>query len=281
MVNDISQMRIKTRVNRVYDDLVITIPSVIVEMLKIREGAVLSIPYLLFDKVNDEQVIANNEQVIAIDEQVIANDEQVMVELCQPKEDSMSIEPTSEIFEVIEKHDTVFKTDKLINPDDTYNSADVCSTDFDKKDKLEDEQIESKEERIARQKERLIEINEKSQKDTSNYPPAWLDYYPDGVESRIFKRHDGENQILTQQQIVDILDNATPEMEYHFSKFVAWKGKKYGIKQVAEKVSNYENNPMVFENHLRKLGFRIGIEKREHIRSMMSLRNVINRNKLI
>ena len=61
---------------------------------------------------------------------------------------------------------------------------------------------------------------------------------------------------ITREQIIELLENPTPDLFDYRTAYIEWKGEKFGSKAVCKKLFGHGNfNTITGEHHLKRLGF--------------------------
>jgi hypothetical protein len=65
-----------------------------------------------------------------------------------------------------------------------------------------------------------------------------------------------EPKIVTQEQVIELLENPTPEMKIYRTTYIKWKGKTYGVKNLWKILLGHEDfNTVTAARFLKVLGF--------------------------
>ena len=79
-----------------------------------------------------------------------------------------------------------------------------------------------------------------------------------GKKEVIMKIREHEPKKVTQNDVIDFLENPTPEMSIYRTTYVKWKGKTYGVKNLCKLLFDHDDfNTQTGERCLKKLGFPI------------------------
>lgn len=77
-----------------------------------------------------------------------------------------------------------------------------------------------------------------------------------GKESVTVKIGKHEPKLISQKDVITILENPTPEFNIYRTVYITWKGKRFGVKNVCKKLFGFDNfNTVQGEKYLRELGF--------------------------
>ncbi|MDP3103064.1 MAG: hypothetical protein Q8M95_00475 [Candidatus Methanoperedens sp.] len=78
----------------------------------------------------------------------------------------------------------------------------------------------------------------------------------DGKDTVIVKIGKHTEKTVTQQDVINVLDNPTPDLNIYRTAFIIWKGKRFGVKNLCKILFDFEDfNTVQGEKYLQELGF--------------------------